>query len=413
MTFIGFSENTEVLTSNCIKTIQDVQTEDIINGNKVTGIHRLATGNKSIYDLYLTMPSNAIKRYDNNTNFRKLTTTREQQFLIVSKDNNVPEWKSVEEIRCLNDVFIAMTPNDIIKDTNKKLPYPIDTTNYVVDEKCSKKLDKKEFIEELDKKEFIEELYKGDFIWLLGLFLNNGEIRDDYITITASDKLSILLATYVGPEITDLEYIKLVMKAKFNVEPTKQVSVKIDSDENSNSEYDEYWPADCYKLYYDNVNIVKYFKDFYRDLISSTKEWHRKDFVDLISGIFTIYNDPTPYCCRLYFKDYETAHTLCHIFNSKLIECTVHKSISEKTSRELYYIVLNHSYSFYKYYGGDSNSPRLTYAYYNFKSMDFEGKYYKFIKLDSIKNSYCEYVYTLSLDGDNTYGVYGTLVKGL
>lgn len=406
MTFIGFSENTEVLTSNCIKTIQDVQTDDIINGNKVTGIHRLATGNKSIYDLYLTMPSNAIKRYDNNTNFKKLTTTGDQQFLIVSKDNNVPEWKSVEEIRCLNDVFITMTPNDIIKDTNEKLPFTIDTTNYVVDIengiKCSKRLDKKEFIEELDE---------GNFKWLLGLFLNNGEIKDDHITITASDKLSILLATYVGPEITDLEYIKLVMKAKFNVDPTKQVSIDINSDEDS--DFEGYNPKDYYKLYYDNVNVVKYFKDFYRDLISSTKEWHKKDFVDLISGIFTIYNDPTPFYCRLYFKDYETAHTLCHIFNSNIIECTVHKSISEKTSRELYYIILNHSYSFYKYYGGDANSPRLNYAYYNFKCMDFEGKYYKFIKLDSIKNSYCEYVYTLSLDGDNTYGVYGTLTKGL
>lgn len=406
MTFIGFNENTELLTSNCIKTIQDVQTEDIINGNKVTGIHRLATTNKSIYDLYLTMPFNGKIYRDPNTNFRKLTTTGEQHFLVVSKDNDVPEWKSVEEIRCLNNVYIAMTPNDLIEDKNDKLPYPINTTNYVVhenEEKCSKRLNKKEFIEELDE---------GDFKWLLGLFLNNGEINDDYITIRASNKYSILHATYSGPEITDLEYVKLVMKAKFNVEPTKQVSENIVSDENSDSEYDEYWPDDCYKLYYNDTNVVKYFKDFYRDLISSTKKWHRGDLVDLISGLFTMFNDPTPYCCRLYFKDYKTAHTLCHIFNSHRIECTVHKSISEKTSRELNYIILNHTFSFYKYYGGDSNSPRFVYSYYDFKSMTFENKAYKFIKLESIKNSYCEYVYTLSLDGDNTYGVYGILAKG-
>lgn len=394
---IGFIENTEVLTLNGVKQIKDVETGDILVGktslNTVTGIHRtLVTNPNNMYQIDIYMPCN--DRYRND-NFKTLVTTSDQQFYTIIKDDTEPKWRTV---------------NDMLTESLKlSIGMPLENIDYEQRKKNNE-------LEDDDSKEYyLNHLDDEDFCMLLGMFFLNGKfIEDKGIEFNVATKRSIILGSGSGPDISDLEYVETFMKNKFNVEPTIR--------EDTTMENVKYAPQ-ITKLVYMNQSVAEYFLNTIgpNNLVKTILQWTRQKVVNFITGLFTYKYDLSPYCPKLYISNYDTANTLCHLFNSHSIECQVHETKFDKRDYAAferynlnidnyrYYILLNHSFTAQKY-DWESNSPRLRDTY-NFEYHKND----KFLNIKEIKTvtEHHDYVYTLTLDNDNTYSVGGLVCKGL
>lgn len=389
----GFIKDTQLLTLKGVKNIQDVETEDVLVGentlNKVTGIHRFF--NQRLAQVKVAVPTNERpSRYVQK--YRTFMTGLEQEYLSVCKDDNVPKWRSIEELSRVKDqVSIAMsaiTHFSLKNETDKKYDNSSDDDD-----------SKESFLRNLDNYTHI----------VLGMFFINGRFSNNCIELIVSNKRSIIEGSGIGSNISDSELVHTFIKNKFNDKPVCE-------------NIDEYHV----KYTYMNTNVYNYFYDNVgpNNLIPTMLKWSRRQVVDFIHGLFTIKWDPSLWCPILYFKDYNVANTLYHIFNSHKIECDLHETnLNNEEFKDYsewyndindykYSIVLNHSFTLCKY-EFEPNSPRHI-GKYNFENIKVNNVEYKFLNVGSIEiveNKY-DYVYALTLDNDNTYSVCGLVCKG-
>lgn len=397
---IGF---TEILTLNGVKQIKDVETGDIVVGqnntlNNVIGVHKtLVTDQTNLYQVDVYMPCN--DRHC-NYNFKSVVTTGEQEFYTITKDDTNPKWRTV------NDML-----TEPLKLSIGMPSYNIDYEQRIINKALDDDDDSKEY--------YLNHLDDEDFCMLLGMFFINGKfIEDKGIEFNVATKRSIILGSGVGPDISDLEYVETFMKNKFNVEPTVREDITM--------EHLKYAPK-ITKLVYMDQTVTEYFLNTVgpNNLVKTILQWTRQKVAQFISGLFTNKYELSPYCPKLYIANYDTANTLCHLFNSQSIECQVHETKFDKQNYRVferynlnsdnykYHILLNHTFVFYKY-DCEPNSPRLL-GKYKFENYKNGKEYFKFLNVKEIKpvTEHHEYVYSLTLDNDNTYSVGGLVCKGL
>lgn len=382
----GFIQNTQLLTLNGVKNIQDVETGDVLVGettlNTVTGIHRFH--NQKLAKIKVFMPTNEIPN-KNVQNYKTFTTCIEQEYYSICKDDKIPKWRSIEELSKLENVSIS-TP--VIK-------------KYYNDSAISKELFQKNI------KEHIGIIFGMFFI--NGRFIENEGVEFVFIKDTS------IIQGGGGLFISDIELVEKFIKNKFGVEPTVCENI------------DDYY----IKLTFMNNDIFNYFHDNIGPnyLVATLLKWPRQQVVHFITGLFTIKYDISPWCPILYFKDHSVANTLCHVFNTHGIECDVHETNLNNIDTDYvemdidyindinnykYNILLNHTFTAVKYHW-EPNSPRLIHNIDKFQYINVDNKEYKFLNVESITiidNSY-DYNYALSLDNDNTYSVNGIICKGV
>ena len=384
---IGFIENTEVLTLKGVKNIQDVEIGDVLVSqnntlNTVTKIHK-SSSTDNLYQVDIHLP------FDNlNNNIKSIVTVGEQKFYTIIKEDKNPKWRTINELITVNNVFIGMP-------TYKHILYY--SHNDPDDEEA--------------KEWYLNHTIDRDYCILLGMFFINGKfIENNGIEFNLSSKLSILGNSRCGPNISDLEFVERFIGSQLEVFPTVC--------ENTSDTLT--------KLVYMNQTVVDYFVDKLGpdNLIKTILSWTQNDIDNFITGLFTIKHDLSPYDPILYFNNHNTANTLCHLFNSHSIGCSVHETkfcnkhhkIIDKYNLDIndykYHILLNHSFCFQKYQS-NPNSPRF--CKYNIKTIGHDdGKDSTFLNVEKIKklSDETKYVYSLTLDNDNTYSVGGLVCKG-